>query len=131
MHSLVQQFSDGPILVFDIHSYNYKRGEREVPEINVGTSQVDRTVWGTFIERYLNLLSHSFDTFWVAENNTFFGKGAFLQQLMNQHENCLVLATEFKKYFCDELTAEVYLEKVEETAHKLQAVIDKMLISEL
>jgi hypothetical protein len=131
MRSLVQQFSDRPILVFDIHSYNYKRWEREVPEINVGTSKVDRAVWGAFIERYLNLLAHSFDTFWVAENNTFFGKGAFLQQLMNQHENCLVLATEFKKYFCDELTAEVYLEKVEDTAHKLQTVIDKMLISEL
>jgi hypothetical protein len=131
MYSLEQQFSDRPIIVFDIHSYNYKRWEREVPEINVGTSQVNHVVWGASIERYLNLLAHSFDTFWVAENNTFFGKGAFLQQLMNQHVNCLVLATEFKKYFCDELTAEVYPEKVEETAHKLQTVIDKMLLSEL
>lgn len=125
--SVKQYFVDQPFLVFDIHSYNYKRWERKVPEINIGTSQIDHARWGHYIERYTNLLSNAFDSFWVAENNTFFGKGAFLKQIMDQHSSCLVFATEFKKYFCDELTAVVYTDKVEETKFRLKSVIDKML----
>jgi hypothetical protein len=125
--SLGQAFVDQPLLVFDIHSYNYKRWERAVPEINIGTSSIDRVLWGNYIDRYIDLLSTSFDSFWVAENNTFFGKGAFLKQLMDEHPRCLVFATEFKKYFCDELTSVVYADKVEDTSNRLKRVIEKML----
>ena len=125
--SLEQVFVDEPLLVFDIHSYNYKRWERVVPEINIGSSQIDHARWGQYIERYINLLSSAFDSFWVAENNTFFGKGAFLKQLMDEHSSCLVFATEFKKYFCEELTGVVYVNKVEDTSNRLKSVIEKML----
>lgn len=130
MHHLLSvlesSFQGETLLLFDIHSYNYKRWGREVPEINIGTSQISRNQWGKTLDRYLELLTEHFDSFWVAENNTFFGKGGFLGQLMHSHPQCLVLATEFKKYFCDEEHGEVFHEAVEDTRHKLAEVMRKM-----
>ena len=114
-----------PIMVYDIHSYNYKRWDRKVPELNVGTSMLDRTKWKKQIDNYLIALERSFPNFWVAENNTFYGKGGFLGYIQKNFNNALVLATEFSKYYCDELTGRFYWEQLEDTRRRLNSCFIK------
>lgn len=124
--ALVEFFAEQPILVYDIHSYNFKRWDRVVPEINIGTSQIDIQKWSSELNKYQETLTQVFDGYWVAENDTFFGKGAFLKHLSTQYQNVLVFATEFKKFYCDELSGELYENIIQDTTDKMQIVIDRM-----
>lgn len=45
-------------------------------------------------------------------NDTFFGNGYFLKFITKNFSNTLVLATEFKKIYCDELTQVIFPEVV-------------------
>ena len=123
---MVEFYAKQPILVYDIHSYNFKRWDRAVPEINIGTSQLDIQKWSSELNKYLETLTQVFDGYWVAENDTFFGKGAFLKHLSTQYQNVLVFATEFKKFYCDELSGELYENIIQDTTNKMQIVIDRM-----
>ena len=126
VETLVNYFSEQPILVYDIHSYNFKRWDRAVPEINIGTSQIDMQKWSGTMNTYLETLARVFDSYWVAENDTFYGKGAFLKHLSTHYQNVLVFATEFKKFYCNELTGELYENTIQDTTNKMQMVIDQM-----
>lgn len=123
LEELTELFPNRSITVYDLHSYNYKRWDREVPEINIGTSQLDKNKWETEIKRYLEVLQFCFPKYWVAENDTFFGKGGFLGQINARFPNVLVLATEFKKFYCDELTGRFYWEQLATTKKGLEEVI--------
>ena len=112
-----------PIMVYDIHSYNYKRWDRKVPELNVGTSMLNRNIWKRQIDNYLFALKCSFPNFWVDENNTFYGKGGFLGHIQKNFHNVLVLATEFSKYYCDELTGRFYWEQLDDTRSRLNSCL--------
>lgn len=44
-------------VVYDIHSYNYKRIERETPVFNIGAEKVDLRKFGAFVEHWRKELS--------------------------------------------------------------------------
>jgi len=101
----------GQCIVYDNHSYNYKRHERQdLPVLNLGTSSVKSNKWRPVIDNWLTCLQ----TMQVegvemiaAENDIFFGKGYLAAFCHGNYDNVLVLATEAKKVFMDELTGQV------------------------
>ncbi|NND87622.1 MAG: hypothetical protein HKM28_00070 [Flavobacteriaceae bacterium] len=119
---LKEKFS--AVVVYDMHSYNWKRWDREVPVINLGTSNVDNDRFGDAIEAWRNSLSqlqlpHQIETT-SKINDTFQGNGYFLKFITSNFENTLVLATEFKKIYCDEDRQLLYPEVIAAIEEQLQ-----------
>lgn len=100
----------GQCIVYDNHSYNYKRHERQdLPVINLGTSSVKSDKWRPVIDSWLSILkAMQVDGIEVtaAENDIFYGKGQLAAFCHGNYDNVLVLATEAKKVFMNELTGE-------------------------
>lgn len=101
-------------LVYDIHSYNYKRHDRTTPVFNIGSEKIDQEKFGKDVERWRKELSkiklpNIENTALV--NDIFYGRGYLLQFVQEHFDRTLVLATEVKKIYCDELTGESF-EKV-------------------
>lgn len=104
------------VVVYDMHSYNWKRWDREVPVINLGTANIDNSRFGDFAKSWCDTLQkiklpHGIKTT-AAINDTFKGNGYFLKYITNHFKNSLVLATEFSKIYCDEYTGVIYPEVV-------------------
>lgn len=103
-------------VVYDMHSYNWKRWEREVPTWNLGTANVDQQRFATEIELWRTLLSQMKLPNGIKStakiNDTFQGNGYFLKFISQNFNNTLVLATEIAKVYCDELTQIMYPEVV-------------------
>ena len=107
----------GRFVVFDLHSYNHRRGgpeappapEEENPEINVGTGTMDRGRWRPVVERFLDDLrrfecgGRRLD---VRENVRF--RGGYFPRWIHETfpESGCALAIEVKKFFMDEWTGE-------------------------
>lgn len=100
----------GECIVYDNHSYNYKRHERQdLPVLNLGTTSVKSERWRPVIDAWLSTLqAMQVDGIEVtaAENDIFFGKGYLAAFCHGNYDGVLVLATETKKVFMDELTGE-------------------------
>jgi hypothetical protein len=108
-HVLLERLEEtfGAVVVYDIHSYNWRRWDREVPVINLGTANIDNVRFGDLVEHWRHSLSQ-LQLPGVGEttshiNDTFFGNGYFLKYCTENFKNTLVLATEFKKIYCDEI----------------------------
>jgi hypothetical protein len=119
---LKEKFS--ALVVYDMHSYNWKRWDREVPVINLGTANVDNDRFGDAIEAWRHSLSqlqlpHQIKTT-SKINDTFQGNGYFLKFITSNFENTLVLATEFKKIYCDEVRQLLYPEVIAAIEEQLQ-----------
>jgi uncharacterized protein (TIGR02421 family) len=100
----LEELFDGCV-VYDMHSYNYKRWDRAVPVFNIGAEKID-SKFKTHVESWNNHLKGitipELETT-AAIDDVFKGMGYNLA-FINQHfDNTLVLATEVKKVFCDEL----------------------------
>ena len=117
-HALIAKIESkfGCCIVYDMHSYNWQRWDRDVPTWNLGTSNIDNERFGDEIESWRQSLSEikfpngiksSADV-----NNTFFGNGYFLRYITKNFKNTLVLATEIAKVYCDEINQIVYPEVV-------------------
>lgn len=108
VEALVADF--GQCVVYDNHSYNFKRHERkDLPVLNLGTSSVKGAQWRPIIESWLSALQKmQVDGIDVtaAENDIFHGKGRLAGFCHSHYDNVLVLATETKKVFMDELTGQ-------------------------
>ena len=108
VEALISDF--GQCIVYDNHSYNFKRHERQdLPVFNVGTSSVNGEQWRPIIDKWLTALqAMKVDSVEVtaAENDIFYGKGYLAGFCHQRYNNVLVLATESKKVFMDELTGE-------------------------
>ncbi|MCB0162732.1 MAG: N-formylglutamate amidohydrolase [Anaerolineae bacterium] len=113
--ALEQKF--GRFVVFDLHSYNHRRegpagppaDPDQNPEVNVGTSSLDRARWGPVVDRFMadlrafDYLGRHLD---VRENVKFQG-GQFARWCHATFpQSACVLAIEFKKFFMDEWTGE-------------------------
>lgn len=101
----------GACIVFDLHSYNYKRIERETPAFNIGTEQIDIDRWGRVVERFrtsLNKLKLANEPVTAALNDVFYGRGYLISHVNSRFENTLVIPGEVKKVFMDETTGESY-----------------------
>lgn len=105
------------MVVFDIHSYNYRRqgpaappaDQPQNPEINIGTGTMNRERWGPIVDRMITEL-RDFDYFGrqldVRENVKFQG-GHFPCWIHETFpDSVCAIAIEFKKFFMDEWTGQ-------------------------
>jgi len=110
-------------IVYDMHSYNWKRWSREVPTWNLGTSNVDQERFGDQIESWRKSLSEIQLANGIgseaAINNTFYGNGYFLKFITSRFKNTLVLATEIAKIYCDEHEQILYPEVIDSIRQEL------------
>ncbi len=125
-HALIVKLESkfGCCIVYDMHSYNWQRWDREVPTWNLGTSNIDNDRFGDEIESWRQGLSeiklpHGIKST-AAINNTFFGNGYFLRYITKNFKNTLVLATEIAKVYCDELNQIIYPEVVAAVEEQLR-----------
>lgn len=118
VHALIKKLEEKftAAIVYDIHSYNWVRWDREVPVINLGTTNIDNNRFETFVENWRSSLAQlelpRIEETTSKVNDTFYGNGYFLKYITQNFKNTLVLATEFKKIYCDELTGVIYPEVV-------------------
>lgn len=130
--------ADGSFLVLDVHSYNHRRegpaalpaGPLENPEINVGTGALDRAVWASVIDGFIDALSrqqvmdHHLD---VRENVRF--QGGFLSQWVARRypDASCVLAVECKKTFMDEWSGRYDPEHVAQLRRAMATATERTL----
>lgn len=119
------------VLVFDMHSYNWKRWEREVPVWNLGTININQPRFGPLTNLWSGMLGEMQLPNGVRStskvNDTFQGNGYFLKYITKNFGNTLVLATEIAKVYCDELTGIIYPEMVHAVEEQLQHLIPEMV----
>ena len=117
----------GVCVVYDMHSYNWRRWEREVPTWNLGTSNVDQNRFGASIEEWRSLLEQTPLPNEIPStakvNDTFQGNGYFLKFITQHFKNTLVLATEIAKVYCNELDQILYPEVVWAVENHLKSAI--------
>ena len=119
----------GVCVVYDMHSYNWQRWDREVPTWNLGASNIDNNRFGEEVESWRQMLAsielpHSIKQT-AKINDTFQGNGYFLKFITNTFENTLVLATEIAKVYCDEYKQVIYPEVVAAVEQQLKVLIPK------
>ena len=116
-------------VVYDMHSYNWKRWTRKVPTWNLGTGNVDNNRFGKEIELWRNILENMSLPNNIEStskiNDTFQGNGYFLKYITKNFNNTLVLATEIAKVYCDELEQIMYPEVVIAVKKYLQTELKK------
>lgn len=111
-------------VVYDMHSYNWRRWPREVPTWNLGTQNVDNDRFGKNIEAWRQSLSEIelpndiLST--AAINDTFYGNGYFLKFITSYFQNTLVLATEVAKIYCNEYEQLLFPEVIGSIAAELK-----------
>ncbi|QIA64847.1 flavohemoglobin expression-modulating QEGLA motif protein [Vibrio astriarenae] len=93
------------VVVFDIHSYNYKRQRNDAPVFNIGTTQIDMERWGSVVHRFASELAKiplpNIST--TAElDSVFEGRGYLISHTNAHFDRTLVLPTEVKKVFMEE-----------------------------
>ena len=126
VHALMSKLETkfGTCVVYDMHSYNWRRWDREVPVVNLGTSNVDGKRFAMDIENWRQSLSEldlpGGITSTSKINDTFHGNGYFLKFITKNFKNTLVLATEFKKIYCDEIGQVLFPEVVSAIEQQLQ-----------
>lgn len=131
VHALISKLEErfGTCVVYDMHSYNWQRWDREVPTWNLGTSNIDNERFGESVESWRQMLESiklSNDIKQTAKiNDTFQGNGYFLKYITNNFENTLVLATEIAKVYCDEYKQIIYPEVVASVEQQLKILIPK------
>ena len=119
VHALIHKIEEkfGLCIVYDMHSYNWQRWDREVPTWNLGTSNVDQIRFKQEIESWRAILEKMPLPKGIKStskiNDTFQGNGYFLKYITQNFKNTLVLATEIAKVYCDELNQIIYPEVVQ------------------
>jgi uncharacterized protein (TIGR02421 family) len=104
-----KQFSNA--IIFDIHSYNHNRIEKDTPTFNIGSEQIDIERWGNVVslfEKQLNRIVLPNLDVRAATDELFHGRGYLITHINAHFDNTLVLPTEVKKIFMDESSGEVY-----------------------
>ena len=116
-------------IVYDMHSYNWKRWDREVPTWNLGTANIDNERFGNDVEAWRSMLENLTLPHHIKQtakvNDTFQGNGYFLKYITNNFKNTLVLATEIAKIYCDEYQQIIYPEVVAAVEEQLRAFLPK------
>ncbi len=129
IHALIDQIEKkyGKAIVFDMHSYNWKRWDRAVPTWNLGTTNIDNGRFGGLVNSWSQKLG-SMDLPNGIEsgsgiNDTFQGNGYLLKYITENFKNTLVLATEISKIYCDEETGVIFPEVVRSVEDHLKVLI--------
>lgn len=136
-HSLIQQHEN--IVIFDIHSYNHRRDDKETiadprenPEVNIGTKNMDRK-WKHLVKALIdNFSSFNYDDrkLDVRENIKF--KGGYFGKWLYERfgKNVCPVSIEFKKFFMDEWTGKPF-EKDIQLIGRLLKSSKKTVLTEL
>lgn len=118
VHALISKIQSkfGGAVVYDMHSYNWRRWDRAVPVINLGIKNINQDRFFAFAKAWCDTLStmqlpHGIKTT-AAINDTFQGNGYFLKYITQNFNKTLVLATEFSKIYCHEYNYVIYPEVV-------------------
>lgn len=131
VHALIGKLEAkfGVCIVYDMHSYNWKRWDREVPTWNLGTKNVDEKRFETAIASWRAILENMPLPNGIVStskiNDTFQGNGYFLKYITQSFENTLVLATEIAKVYCDELNYIMYPEVIAAVEKYLKDTLKK------
>ncbi len=131
VHALMSKLEElfGVCVVYDMHSYNWRRWDREVPTWNLGTSNIDNERFGKDVELWRSMLEKMELPNGIVStskiNDTFQGNGYFLKFITQNFKNTLVLATEIKKVYCDELNQIMYPEVVKAVERSLRTDVKK------
>ena len=121
LHALVASIEQrfGGCLVFDIHSYNFRRLDEqgiETPVFNLGTERITDPRFRPFIDHWLAEL-RKIDLqsipMTVQENGVFYGRGYVLESLQREFQHTLVFATEVKKIYVDEQNGDEFPEYID------------------
>jgi N-formylglutamate amidohydrolase len=129
VHALISKLEEkfGVCIVYDMHSYNWQRWDREVPTWNLGTSNIDNERFGEEVESWRQVLASiklPHDIAPTAKiNDTFQGNGYFLKYITSTFNNTLVLATEIAKVYCDEYKQIIYPEVVAAVEQQLKVLL--------
>lgn len=129
VHALVGKIEQkyGKAIVFDMHSYNWKRWDREVPVWNLGTANIDNSRFGKLASSWSAKLGEMKLPNGIEStsniNDTFQGNGYFLKYITQNFDDTLVLATEISKVYCDELSGIIYPEVVRSIETQLKEII--------
>jgi N-formylglutamate deformylase len=128
----------GRLVVFDLHTYNHRRGgpntppadPAQNPEVNIGTGTMDRKRWAPVVERFIADL-HAFDfldrQLDVRENVKFQG-GQFPRWIHETFpKSACALAIEVKKFFMDEWTGQPDITQLEAIRFALQSTVPGVL----
>jgi uncharacterized protein (TIGR02421 family) len=121
-----KQFNNA--IVFDIHSYNYKRIEKDTPTFNIGSGQIDVERWGSVVnqfEKQLNRIVLPNLDVRAATDEIFHGRGYLITHVNAHFDNTLVIPTEVKKIFMDESSGELYPLVLEELKAGLKNAISE------
>ena len=108
----------GPFVLYDVHSYNHRRGgpggdpepAEDNPEVNLGTGTVDRKVFSGVVDAFTEALRGELTDAGpidVRENVKFEGRALAWWVHERYPGRGVCLALEFKKTFMDEWTGEV------------------------
>tara|TARA_B100000401_G_C52805670_1_gene721000 strand:- start:17 stop:2005 length:1989 start_codon:yes stop_codon:yes gene_type:complete len=107
-------------IVFDMHSYNYVRHNKELPVFNIGSENIDNDRYGKVINKWFDELKNiplgNFEST-TEINGPFQGNGYFLMHITEKFNNTLVLATEVKKIYCNELDQTDYPIVIDQLEH--------------
>ena len=119
------------IVVYDLHSYNYKRdgaskppeADEQNPEINLGTGTLNRERWAPIVDRFIdetrsyNFMGRNLD---IRENIKF--RGGYFPRWIHENfpNNVCSLSIEFRKFFMDEWTGEPYEDVINEIGKLLK-----------
>ncbi len=125
----------GAFIVYDIHSYNHRRGGADAapddpdvnPEINLGTGTLDTNRWGDVAKTFISSLS-SYDfggrNLDVRENVKFEG-GWMSNWIHSQYPaSGICLAIEVKKFFMNEWTGEPFDDQLELIQKALTSTVE-------
>ena len=128
----------GYVVVFDIHSYNHMReGPHSEPadpltnpDINLGTENLNRQVWGQLVDgltKDLRAFKYTGGQLSVGENIRF--KGGHYSQWIQQEfgDQSCAIAIEFKKIFMNEWTHELDPVKLKSLYRALNSTLPALL----
>jgi uncharacterized protein (TIGR02421 family) len=115
-------------IIFDVHSYNYKRINIDTPVFNIGSGQIDVERWGSVVsqfEKQLNKINLPNLAVRAATDEVFHGRGYLITHINAHFDNTLVIPTEVKKIFMDEVSGDVYPLVLEELKAGFKSAISE------
>lgn len=98
-------------IIYDIHSYNYKRIEADTPLFNIGSYFIDHNLFMPVLknlEKRLKQLEFPNVTNRVAFDEIFMGRGYQALFIKKNHPKSLCIPLEIKKVYMDENTGEPF-----------------------
>lgn len=102
-------------IVYDLHSYNYRRLKADAPLFNIGTHYIDKTVYQPVLDDLrTRLIAAELPGIEkrVAFDEVFMGKGFQSRFIHENHGKCLCIPLEIKKVYMAESSGEPYPETI-------------------